>query len=184
MGQCAKGFKCKYSHDLAVERKTRKIDLFSDMRSGEGEGDEEEGMDDWDQGEFFFFPRVFSYSLLFLLFSPEQRLRCPSLVSFFPPLPSSPSKSLSFSFSLSHTQKTPGISPEKTNKQKTTKKSKTEKLESVVKQKHGADAGNSSTAQANNRTNIICKHFLDAVEKRQYGWFWQCPNGNKECKYR
>jgi len=59
-----------------------------------------------------------------------------------------------------------------------------EKLESVVKQKHGADAGNSSTAQANNRTNIICKHFLDAVEKRQYGWFWQCPNGNKECKYR
>ena len=54
----------------------------------------------------------------------------------------------------------------------------------MVKQKHGADAGNSSTAQANNRTNIICKHFLDAVEKRQYGWFWQCPNGNKECKYR
>ena len=41
-----------------------------------------------------------------------------------------------------------------------------EKLESVVKQKHGADAGNSSTAQANNRTNIICKHFLDAVEKK------------------
>ena len=53
-----------------------------------------------------------------------------------------------------------------------------------MKQKHGADAGNSSAAQANNRTNIICKHFLDAVEKRQYGWFWQCPNGNKECKYR
>lgn len=24
------GFKCKFSHDLAVERKTQKIDLFSD----------------------------------------------------------------------------------------------------------------------------------------------------------
>jgi hypothetical protein len=49
-GQCAKGFKCKYSHDLAVERKTRKIDLFSDMRGG-ADGEEEEGMEDWDQGE-------------------------------------------------------------------------------------------------------------------------------------
>ena len=29
-GQCTKGFKCKYSHDLAVERKTQKIDLVSD----------------------------------------------------------------------------------------------------------------------------------------------------------
>jgi hypothetical protein len=29
-GQCTKGFKCKFSHDLAVERKTAKIDLFSD----------------------------------------------------------------------------------------------------------------------------------------------------------
>lgn len=29
-GQCTKGFKCKYSHDLSVERKTAKIDLFSD----------------------------------------------------------------------------------------------------------------------------------------------------------
>lgn len=51
-----------------------------------------------------------------------------------------------------------------------------DKLESVVKQKHGAES-------VPNRTNIICKFFLDAVENRQYGWFWQCPNG-KECKYR
>ena len=29
-GQCTKGFKCKFSHDLNVERKTQKIDLFSD----------------------------------------------------------------------------------------------------------------------------------------------------------
>lgn len=29
----------------------------------------------------------------------------------------------------------------------------------------------------------ICKHFLKAVEKSQYGWFWMCPAG-KACKYR
>lgn len=29
-GQCAKGFKCKFSHDLNVERKGGKIDIFSD----------------------------------------------------------------------------------------------------------------------------------------------------------
>jgi hypothetical protein len=51
-----------------------------------------------------------------------------------------------------------------------------DKLESVVNQKHGAEA-------VPNRTTIICKYFLDAVENRQYGWFWQCPNG-KDCKYR
>jgi hypothetical protein len=22
------------------------------------------------------------------------------------------------------------------------------------------------------------------VEKKQYGWFWVCPNGGKECHYR
>jgi hypothetical protein len=25
---------------------------------------------------------------------------------------------------------------------------------------------------------------LDAVERKQYGWFWQCPNGGKNCHYR
>lgn len=29
----------------------------------------------------------------------------------------------------------------------------------------------------------ICKFFLDAVEKSKYGWFWECPNGEK-CIYR
>jgi hypothetical protein len=22
------------------------------------------------------------------------------------------------------------------------------------------------------------------VEKKQYGWFWSCPNGGKDCHYR
>lgn len=32
MGQCAKGFKCKFSHDLNVQRKGEKIDIYSDKR--------------------------------------------------------------------------------------------------------------------------------------------------------
>jgi hypothetical protein len=51
-----------------------------------------------------------------------------------------------------------------------------ETLEKVVREKHGAE-------KPSNATNIICKFFLDAVEKRQYGWFWKCPNGT-ECKYK
>lgn len=97
-GRCDKGFKCKYSHDLSVERKTAKIDLFTDQRDVAKEG--EENMEDWDQ----------------------------------------------------------------------------ETLEKVVREKHGAE-------KPSNATNIICKFFLDAVEKRQYGWFWKCPNGT-ECKYK
>jgi hypothetical protein len=37
-----------------------------------------------------------------------------------------------------------------------------DKLEEVVKQKHGSEK--------NRPTDIICKFFLDAVEKKQYGW--------------
>lgn len=37
-----------------------------------------------------------------------------------------------------------------------------EKLEEVVKQKHGTER--------NRPTEIICKFFLDAVEKKMYGW--------------
>jgi hypothetical protein len=93
-GQCTKGFKCKFSHDLNVERKGTKVDIYSDKR------DEDEGMEDWTQ----------------------------------------------------------------------------EDLEKAIAQKHSAD-------NKNRATDIVCKFFIDAVEKRQYGWFWQCPNG-KECKYR
>eukprot|EP00955_Chlamydomonas_euryale_P000974 11510-Chlamydomonas_euryale.AAC.1 len=46
-GQCTKGFKCKYSHDLNVEKKGPKIDLFTDQRDVDKV--DEEGMEDWDQ---------------------------------------------------------------------------------------------------------------------------------------
>merc|ERR1712168_628715 len=93
-GQCHKGNKCKFSHDLAVERKSEKRSLYDDARD-----EKEEGMNDWDQ----------------------------------------------------------------------------ETLEDVVKKKHGATN--------TNKTEIICKFFLEAVEKSLYGWFWNCPNGDK-CMYR
>ncbi|KAL4423266.1 hypothetical protein ABPG77_004535 [Micractinium sp. CCAP 211/92] len=96
-GQCTKGFKCKFSHDLSVERKTQKADLFTDRRDKD---EEDGGMEEWDQ----------------------------------------------------------------------------EMLEKAIAQKHGNE-------NKNRPTEIICKFFLEAVEKKLYGWFWQCPNG-KDCKYR
>ena len=30
----------------------------------------------------------------------------------------------------------------------------------------------------------VCKHFLQAIEKGLYGWFWNCPNGGDKCIYR
>ncbi|KAG6427400.1 hypothetical protein SASPL_111644 [Salvia splendens] len=96
VGQCAKGFKCKFSHDLNVQRKGEKIDIYSDT------WEEEQGtMEDWDQ----------------------------------------------------------------------------ETLEKVV-------ASKSNEYNKNKPTDIVCKYFLEAVEKKQYGWFWVCPNGSKECHYR
>lgn len=51
-----------------------------------------------------------------------------------------------------------------------------EKLAEVVAKKHGKD-------KIMPTTTIICKFFLDAVERSLYGWFWECPNGEK-CIYR
>ncbi|KAL9270409.1 Zinc finger CCCH domain-containing protein [Drosera capensis] len=93
-GQCGKGFKCKFSHDLSVQRKGEKIDVYSDKR-------DIETMEEWDQ----------------------------------------------------------------------------ETLEKAVEEK-------SKEYNQNKPTDIVCKYFLDAVEKKQYGWFWVCPNGSKDCHYR
>lgn len=50
------------------------------------------------------------------------------------------------------------------------------KLEQVVVNKHGP--GIKTT------TDIVCKYFLEAIENKKYGWFWECPNGGDSCKYR
>lgn len=53
-----------------------------------------------------------------------------------------------------------------------------EKLKEVVDKKMRGGEGERV------KTDIICKHFLDAVEKFKYGWFWECPNGGDKCQYR
>ncbi|CAB3220375.1 unnamed protein product [Arctia plantaginis] len=94
-GQCTKGDKCKFSHDLTIERKAEKRSLYVDMR------DDDDNMDNWDE----------------------------------------------------------------------------DKLKEVVEKKHGEGDKQRPT------TDIICRHFLEAVEKSKYGWFWECPSGTK-CIYR
>ncbi|KAF7289610.1 Translation machinery-associated protein 46 [Mycena chlorophos] len=49
-----------------------------------------------------------------------------------------------------------------------------EKLQQVVLSK----AGNPRTT-----TDIVCKHFIQAIETQRFGWFWECPNGDN-CMYR
>jgi len=33
-------------------------------------------------------------------------------------------------------------------------------------------------------TDIVCKYFIDAIETKKFGWFWECPNGGEKCQYR
>ncbi|KAI0091071.1 hypothetical protein BDY19DRAFT_991652 [Irpex rosettiformis] len=93
-GQCDKGNKCKFSHDMNVGRKVEKRNLYEDAR----EDKLKDTMDQWDD----------------------------------------------------------------------------DKLREVVLSK----AGNPKTT-----TDIVCKFFIEAIETEKFGWFWECPNGEK-CQYR
>jgi hypothetical protein len=48
-GNCEKGKKCKFSHDLSIERKTEKKDLYQDTRKEEEENKKQETSADWDE---------------------------------------------------------------------------------------------------------------------------------------
>lgn len=50
-GNCEKGKKCKFSHDLSVERKGEKKNLYQDTREGEDEAKKKDDMAEWDEGE-------------------------------------------------------------------------------------------------------------------------------------
>ncbi|XP_035979884.1 zinc finger CCCH domain-containing protein 15 isoform X2 [Halichoerus grypus] len=52
------------------------------------------------------------------------------------------------------------------------------KLEEVVNKKHG------EAEKKKPKTQIVCKHFLEAIENNKYGWFWVCPGGGDICMYR
>ncbi|CAF1719243.1 unnamed protein product [Brassica napus] len=122
-GQCQKGFKCKFSHDLNIQRKGEKIDIYSDKRD---EGSKHHHK--CSNKAFYIFPWVL----------------CCFLILF-----------------------------EDGNMEEWDQ----ETLEKVVESKK-------NEYNQNKPTDIVCKYFLDAVEKKQYGWFWACPNGGKECHYR
>ncbi|KAI7808415.1 zinc finger CCCH domain-containing protein 15 [Triplophysa rosa] len=98
-GQCTKGDKCKFSHDLSLERKGEKKSVYVDCRDDDLEKDT---MENWDE----------------------------------------------------------------------------KKLEEVVNKKHG------EADKKKAKTQIVCKHFLDAIEINKYGWFWVCPGGGDNCMYR
>ncbi len=48
-GNCEKGKKCKFSHDLDIERKTEKRSLYTDTRADEEEKKKTETSADWDE---------------------------------------------------------------------------------------------------------------------------------------
>ena len=60
-GTCEKGKKCKFAHDLAVERKAEKRDLYSDSRGKEGDENKKDEMADWDEGTLLMALRDPSY---------------------------------------------------------------------------------------------------------------------------
>jgi len=51
------------------------------------------------------------------------------------------------------------------------------KLEEVVNKKHG------EAEKKKTKTQIVCKHFLEAIENNKYGWFEVCPGGSDICMY-
>jgi len=51
-----------------------------------------------------------------------------------------------------------------------------EQLAEMIAKKH--------SSEVTNATAIVCKNFVEAVENNKYGWFWECPNGGKNCKYK
>uniref|UniRef100_A0A6P6Y7A1 Zinc finger CCCH domain-containing protein 15 homolog n=1 Tax=Dermatophagoides pteronyssinus TaxID=6956 RepID=A0A6P6Y7A1_DERPT len=60
-------------------------------------------------------------------------------------------------------------------------------IKSVTQQVSGGRCRNEHEtkhqAANRNKTDIICKYFLSALENNLYGWRWECVNG-EACMYR
>jgi len=63
------------------------------------------------------------------------------------------------------------------------KEPKTKTCPNGMKKKLAEVVAKKGIGKPHNPTAGICKHFLQSVEDRKYGWFWECPNGDK-CQYR
>lgn len=160
----SQGFKCKFAHDLAVERKTQKIDVFSDKCVGSQT-----------RGPLFpaFTPPAGPIRMSKLTaFAPGREGQGQSRASDAQGRPSSHNHT--FADALSRRPCTPPPYCRRDNE--TMENWDQEQLEAAILEKE--------TGNVNRPTDIICKHFLDAIEKKQYGWFWTCPNGGNDCKYR
>ena len=71
-----------------------------------------------------------------------------------------------------------------------------EQLRSVVLSKHGNPRTSTDVRSPSlpsnfifsnyniNYPQIVCKFFLQAIEDKKFGWFWECPNGGESCQYR
>ena len=144
-GQCTKGFKCKFSHDLAVERKGGKIDVFSDRS---------------------YLPPSQAFHALHGDISETVKVQTVSVFEW------------TKVDCLGHRRLRQGrkiraamhnISDYGCGRRKDGDSDEEgmddwdqDKLDEVVRQKHGTEK--------NRPTDIICKFFLDAVEKKTYGW--------------
>ena len=51
LGTCTKGKNCKFSHDLGADRKSTKIDLYTDKRAQDDDEKAADTMDTWDQAK-------------------------------------------------------------------------------------------------------------------------------------
>jgi hypothetical protein len=45
------------------------------------------------------------------------------------------------------------------------------------------DPRDKTGVKVEDRTDIPCSFFIEAVEKNIYGWLWECPNGGDKCTY-
>ncbi|KAG6506159.1 hypothetical protein ZIOFF_031477 [Zingiber officinale] len=172
VGQCMKGFKCKFSHDLNVQRKGEKIDLYSDKR-------DEETMEDWDQEML---EKVVETK------NKEYNQNKPTDITDAIKTLEVTNLSIGGAFinSSSHHLNLDAIKC-------------CLRLRSTMHDMEYAPADNYSVLMVavvlflrisdfvilfNVELIFPLSNLSIDMEKKQYGWFWVCPNGSKECQYR
>lgn len=149
--QCTKGNKCKFSHDLSVERKGPKISLYADQRDLGKDGEDKEVRQGVLCGQA---QRESPGGRRALTCVPVCMLDDTRGEDVCVCSPSSGTMWASFLAANTHANTHVHTQGMEDWDQAT--------LEAAVKQKH---------ANENKPTDIICKFFLEAVEKKLYGWW-------------
>ncbi|EXB88482.1 Zinc finger CCCH domain-containing protein 11 [Morus notabilis] len=198
VGQCAKGFKCKFSHDLNVQRKGEKIDIYSDKR-------DQETMEDWDQETLekvveskkteynpnkpteIVCRRASPEMPNFLLLSPISNVF--SLLTLIGQLLSVHSLRQRSEYSTTRRKNGKGRKYSAKPLERYKAVAFVIKLQNLIcgsakTRRSDLEPFKKSQEREESVSQKVCKYFLEAVEKKQYGWFWVCPNGGKDCHYR